>query len=109
MPLQREGAHGRTDSSAAASDGGSGGNSLARSESAIMRMRFLFASDFTRDWNSGSAGTILAIGTALGKRGHVIDYLWQEPQTGGRKHPSLDRLLDLPQRQLRQVRQQLSG
>jgi len=71
-------------------------------------MRFLFASDFISDWNSGSAGSILAIGDALGKRGHTIDYLWHGDRASRFPHASLDRLLDLPRRQFRQIQQQLS-
>ncbi len=71
-------------------------------------MRFLFASDFISDWNSGSAGSILAIGDALGKRGHTVDYLWRDDQAFRIPHASLDRLFDLPRRQFRQIQQQMS-
>jgi glycosyltransferase involved in cell wall biosynthesis len=71
-------------------------------------MRFLFASDFICDWNSGSAGSILAIGDALGKRGHTIDYLWRDNQIPPPPHPTLDRLFALPRRQFRQIQQQLN-
>lgn len=70
-------------------------------------MRFLFASDFICDWNSGSAGSILSIGEALISRGHTVDYLWHDDQSHGLSNPSLDRLFGLPRRQFRQIRHQL--
>jgi len=71
-------------------------------------MKFLFASDFTCDWNSGSAGSILSIGEALINRGHTVDYLWHDDQSPGMSNASLDRLFSLPHRQFRQIRKQLS-
>jgi glycosyltransferase involved in cell wall biosynthesis len=70
-------------------------------------MRFLCVSDFVRDDNAGSAGSILAIGAALSQRGHQIDYLWRSTAPSRLPHPSLSRLFELPRRQYRQVKDQL--
>lgn len=71
-------------------------------------MRILFVSDFLADRDSGAAGSLMAIGDALRRRGHEVDDLWRS--TGGPRlaHPSLDRLLALPRRQLRQVSTRLA-
>jgi glycosyltransferase involved in cell wall biosynthesis len=71
-------------------------------------MKFLFVSDFTEDANSGSAGSIVAVGTALGRRGHQVDYHWRDERPARLPHASLYRLFELPRRQLESVRESLS-
>ena len=70
-------------------------------------MRFLIASDFVRDENAGSAGSILDLGGALGARGHKIDYLWKQGQPYWLPHGSLSRWLELPRRQYHQIGAQI--
>jgi glycosyltransferase involved in cell wall biosynthesis len=67
----------------------------------------LDVADFERDPNSGSAGSLLAIGSALIEMGHEIDHLWKDPQPYRLPHPSLSRWLELPRRQYRQVSDQM--
>jgi glycosyltransferase involved in cell wall biosynthesis len=67
----------------------------------------LCVSDFVADKNSGAAGTILAIGDALSRRGHEVDFVWKNTQPYYLPHPSLSRLLELPRHQYRQVADQL--
>jgi len=71
-------------------------------------MRLLIASDFVRDENAGSAGTLLDLGRALAARGHVIDYLWRDDRPYKLPHPSLSRWMELPRRQFRQIADELS-
>jgi hypothetical protein len=66
-------------------------------------VRFLCVSDFVAEKNSGAAGSILAIGDALSRRGHDVDFLWKHTQPYVLPHPSLSRLLELPRHQYRQV------
>src|SRR4051794_34281869 len=66
-------------------------------------MRFLCASAFVADPNSGAPGTIISIGNALAARGHVVDYLWRPAEPFRVPHPSLAPVLELPTRQYRQV------
>ena len=70
-------------------------------------MRFLCVSDFVAEKNSGAAGSILAIGDALSRRGHGVDFLWKNTQPYVLPHPSLSRLFELPRHQYRQVAGQL--
>jgi glycosyltransferase involved in cell wall biosynthesis len=70
-------------------------------------MQFLFASAFECDENTGAAGSLLAIGSALVKLGHKVDYLWNPGHDSKFSHPSLDRLFALPRQQYRQVETQL--
>jgi glycosyltransferase involved in cell wall biosynthesis len=72
-------------------------------------VRFLCVSDFAAEKNSGAAGSILAIGDALGRRGHDVDFLWKNSQPYYLPHPGLSRLLELPRHQYRQVADQLEN
>jgi glycosyltransferase involved in cell wall biosynthesis len=70
-------------------------------------VRFLCVSDFVAEQNSGAAGSILAIGDALGRRGHDVDFVWKNAQPYYLPHASLSRLFELPRHQYRQVADQL--
>lgn len=70
-------------------------------------MHFLFVSDFSPNENSGSAGSLLAIGEALRRRGHGVDYLWRSNRPYRFPHTSVQRLFELPRRQYAQVASQL--
>ena len=89
------------------------GRAYASSRSAVVGsrgepgMRFLDVADFERDPNSGSAGSLLAIGSALTDLGHHVDHLWKRPEPYRLPHPSLSRWLELPRRQYRQVSDQM--
>ncbi len=72
-------------------------------------MTFLFVSDYTAERNSGAPGSLLAIGEALGRRGHHVDYVWRDGRPYRLPHPTLSRLWELPQRQFRQVARQLAS
>jgi glycosyltransferase involved in cell wall biosynthesis len=64
-------------------------------------MRFLVAAQFRPDPNSGSAGSVLAVGQALASRGHQVDYDWLELDRGLLPHPALRRHFEVPVQQLR--------
>lgn len=64
-------------------------------------MRFLVAAQFLPDPNSGSAGSVLAVGQALAARGHTVDYEWMPPHRGLLPHPALQRHFEMPAQQLR--------
>lgn len=66
-------------------------------------MRFLFVSDFLEAPDSGSAGSILAIGGALVARGHQVDYEWRSSTRRLVPHPTASAVLELPRNQLHQV------
>ena len=70
-------------------------------------MRFLFVSNFIREPNSGSAGSLVQIGNALSDRGHVVDFLWRSNAMPRLHHGVADTVLLLPRRQFRQVRAHL--
>ena len=67
-------------------------------------MRFLFVSDFLADPDSGAAGSLIAIGSALRARGHHVHDLWHVDGPLGPRFPALVGAVELPLRQLRQVR-----
>jgi glycosyltransferase involved in cell wall biosynthesis len=64
-------------------------------------MRFLVAAQFLPDPNSGSAGSVLAVGQALAARGHTVEYEWLAPDRGLLRHPALRRHFEVPTQQLR--------
>ncbi len=66
-------------------------------------MRFLCVSDFLPERSSGAAGSILAIGEALQRLGHDVDYRWHEERPYRLRHAALQQHLELPHRQLAQV------
>lgn len=70
-------------------------------------MRFLCASNFVRDPDSGSAGSIVSIGEALAARGHDVDYLWRPAGRARIPHDTLSNVFELPRRQYRQVADEL--
>ena len=70
-------------------------------------MRFLCASDLVEDRHSGAAGSVLAIGDALQRLGHEVDYIWHDPKARWLPQHALSQLFELPRRQLRAVRQRL--
>ena len=70
-------------------------------------LRFLLASDFSNDRNSGAAGSLLMLGDALRESGHVVDYIWKSPERYRLPHPRLAQLFELPHRQCRQVDRKL--
>ena len=72
-------------------------------------MRFLCVSDFLPERSSGAAGSILAIGEALTRLGHDVDYRWHEERPHRLPHAALQRHLELPRRQLEQVQTALQG
>jgi glycosyltransferase involved in cell wall biosynthesis len=71
-------------------------------------MRFLCVSDFLPERSSGAAGSILAIGEALTRLGHDVDYRWHEERPFHLPHAALQRHFELPRRQLAQVEAALS-
>lgn len=70
-------------------------------------MRFLVAAQFTPDPNSGSAGSVLAVGQGLAGRGHEVDYEWLPPNEGLLPHPALRRHFEIPLRQLKALAERL--
>lgn len=72
-------------------------------------MRFLVAAQFAPDPNSGSAGSVLAVGEALAARGHTVDYEWFNPDEGLLSHPALRRHFETPARQLRALASRLAA
>lgn len=71
-------------------------------------MRFLFAAAFQPAPNSGAAGSVLAVGSALEALGHSVEYEWEPGAPTRIPHPTASRLLELPGRQLRQVAARLN-
>ena len=71
-------------------------------------MRFLFVAAFQPTPDSGAAGSVLAIGSALETRGHSVQYEWEPSAPTRIAHPTASRLLELPSRQLRQVAARLN-
>ncbi|MBJ6761346.1 glycosyltransferase family 4 protein [Myxococcaceae bacterium JPH2] len=69
-------------------------------------MRFLVAAQFAPDPNSGSAGSVLAVGDALAARGHGVDYEWFADE-GVVPHAALRRHFETPVRQLRALSSRL--
>jgi glycosyltransferase involved in cell wall biosynthesis len=67
-------------------------------------MRFLFVADFTEEQDSGAAGTLIAIAGALQRAGHAVDLVWKPPTPPRIRHGTLHRLIELPRRQLHQVK-----
>ncbi|WP_224240953.1 glycosyltransferase family 4 protein [Hyalangium gracile] len=72
-------------------------------------MRFLVAAQFLPDPNSGSAGSVLAVGQALAERGHTVDYEWLPPNRGRLPHPALQRHFEMPAQQLRALASRLKA
>src|SRR5262245_50917815 len=72
-------------------------------------MRFLVAAQFRPDPNSGSAGSVLAVGQALAARGHSVDYEWMAPDRGLLRHPALRRHFEVPVQQVRALASRLLG
>ncbi|MCZ6915997.1 MAG: glycosyltransferase family 4 protein [Gemmatimonadetes bacterium] len=72
-------------------------------------MKFLFVSDFVPAPDSGSAGSVLAIGDALSMRGHRVDYEWRSTARRRIPHHTASVVLELPRIQLRQVARRLDG
>ena len=70
-------------------------------------MRWLFVSDFVADENSGAAGSLIAIGRALQRAGHAVDFEWKDGRPYRLRHPTAARLIELPGRQRRQVEARL--
>ncbi len=72
-------------------------------------MKFLFVSDFLPAPDSGSAGSIIAIGDALAARGHDVDYEWRSATPRRVPHHTASVVLELPRIQMRQVARRLGG
>lgn len=72
-------------------------------------MRFLVAAQFVPDPNSGSAGSVLAVGQALAARGHSVEYEWLAPDQGLVRHPALRRHFEVPAQQLRALARRLKS
>lgn len=72
-------------------------------------MRFLVAAQFTPDPNSGSAGSVLAVGQGLEAQGHEVDYEWLPPNEGLLPHPALRRHFEIPMVQLRALSRRLKA
>jgi glycosyltransferase involved in cell wall biosynthesis len=72
-------------------------------------MRLLVAAQFVPDPNSGSAGSVLAVGQALAARGHTVEYEWLPPDQGLLRHPALRRHFEVPVQQLRALGARLRG
>ena len=66
-------------------------------------MRFLCVSDLVPERSSEAAGSILAIGEALTRLGHDVDYRWHEERPYHLAHETLRRRFQLPRCQLEQV------
>jgi glycosyltransferase involved in cell wall biosynthesis len=72
-------------------------------------MRILAAAQFLPDPNSGSAGSVLAVGQALAARGHTVEYEWLAPDRGLLPHPALRRHFEVPVQQLRALAARLKA
>ena len=72
-------------------------------------MRFLIAAQFLPDPNSGSAGSVMAVGQALAARGHGVEYEWIPPDQGLLPHSALRRHFEMPVQQLRAVAARLKA
>ena len=72
-------------------------------------LKFCFVSNFAPNWNSGAAGSILAIGSNLEKLDNSVQYIWQQPNQASLGSSSLNNLFALPRTQLRQVRNHLQS
>jgi glycosyltransferase involved in cell wall biosynthesis len=70
-------------------------------------MRFLAAAQFLPNTNSGSAGSVLAVGKALAARGHTVEYEWIPPDKGLLPHSALRRHFEMPAQQLRALARRL--
>jgi len=70
-------------------------------------VKFLFVSDFKPDRDSGAAGSLMSIGGALDTSGHEVDFEWHDSRPYRTRHAALQRLIELPRRQLHQVRTRL--
>jgi glycosyltransferase involved in cell wall biosynthesis len=70
-------------------------------------MKFCFVADFLPEWNTGAAGSILAIGKELERMGHSVHHQWKKRTLTAGINFNLGHLLELPRIQLRQVRQEL--
>lgn len=77
---------------------------LVRQSDDARPLRFCFVSNFSADWNSGAAGSILAIGKALEDRGHTIQYRWKESNAFRIRHTTLNSLFVLPWSQYHEVK-----
>jgi glycosyltransferase involved in cell wall biosynthesis len=71
-------------------------------------MRFLCIAAFQPDANSGAAGTVFAIGTALRNLGHTVDFEWEPTEPFRFDNVTASRLFELPGKQLRQAATRLS-
>ena len=71
-------------------------------------MQFLFVSDFSADRGTGAAGTLIAVAEALERLGHRVDLVWKLELPYRFPHPGVQRLFELPARQLHQVAHLLS-
>ncbi len=71
------------------------------------KLKFLMISDFKPDPDSGTPGTIFAIGKALKTAGHEVDFEWKAERSPWFSQPGLYRFLELPFIQLRQARARL--
>jgi glycosyltransferase involved in cell wall biosynthesis len=67
----------------------------------------LFVSDFVADENSGAAGSLIAIGRALERAGHRVDFEWKDERPYRLRHATAARLLELGARQRRQIETRL--
>lgn len=72
-------------------------------------MKWLFVSDFEAEENSGAAGSLIAIGRALERAGHRVDFEWKDARPYRLPHATAARLLELPGRQRRQVEARLAA
>jgi glycosyltransferase involved in cell wall biosynthesis len=67
-------------------------------------MKIVVASSFQRDWDSGAAGTLLAVGRSWQALGHDVEWLWGRPAPLTRM---VDELVRIPAAQARAIRANL--
>jgi glycosyltransferase involved in cell wall biosynthesis len=67
-------------------------------------MRFLVASDYVHDPDSGAAGTIHASNAALRELGHDVEEIWRDDLPHRIRHGNLHYLLELPHALKREIR-----
>jgi glycosyltransferase involved in cell wall biosynthesis len=72
-------------------------------------VRWLGVSDFLPEESSGAAGSLIAIGRALERLGHRVDFEWKDPRPFRIPHATAARLLELGRRQRRQVEARLAA
>jgi glycosyltransferase involved in cell wall biosynthesis len=71
--------------------------------------RYLFASNFECDRNTGAAGSLLAIAEQLEHQGHKVDCTWQPENRWRLPHARLRETFELPEVLRQQMARQLSA